>query len=407
MPVFQLGVNYWPRRSAMYMWKRFDLGEIREDMARIKSLGLHVVRFFLMWDDFQPAPDRMDEAMLRRFDAVMQTIADANLLAIPTLYCGHMSGVNWLPAWSLDPATPHGRFRTIAGGRLSPYGIGDFYADPRLLDAQAFFAHAVGERAREHPALMLWDLGNEFSNLREPNSPTDAAHWSARLTDVLQRASGRGTTGGTHGEDVERDRGIRPSSLDAPFEIATMHGYSVYAKFSRGRLDTDVVPFYARLMHALSGKPVLFSEFGNPTCPPGTVSPYNREPLPGEPKPSRKDLPKDAAAYACLTEEEMATYCAAVLRKLHLEGCTGGLWWCWADYDPSLRALPPFDRAMHELHFGMIRADGTLKPVAQTLREISAQAWRVEAEPRPITSEERFYASLPQGIDALYRHYRR
>ena len=37
MARFLLGINYWPRRSAMYMWQRFDLGEIREDAARIKE----------------------------------------------------------------------------------------------------------------------------------------------------------------------------------------------------------------------------------------------------------------------------------------------------------------------------------------------------------------------------------
>jgi endo-1,4-beta-mannosidase len=407
MPVFQLGVNYWPPRSAMYMWQRFDLGEIREDMARIKSLGLQVVRFFLMWDAFQPAPGEIDGTMLRRFDAVMQTIADARLQAIPTLYTGHMSGVNWLPRWSLDSTTPHGRFRTIAGGATSAYGIGDFYADPQLLDAQALFAQSVGERARQHPALLVWDLGNEFSNLREPASPKDAAQWSARLTDVLQRASGRGVTGGIHGEDVERDRHLRPSSLAQPWEIATMHGYSVYATFSRGRLDTDVVPFYARLIEAFTQKPLLFSEFGNPTCPPGTVSPYNREPLPGEAKPSRENLPKNAAAYACLTEDEMARYCETVLEKLHRQGAIGGLWWCWADYDPSLSDLPPFDRARHELHFGMIRVDGSYKPVAQTLSQIAKQVWRVEPPAPPIARETDFYASLPHGLNALYRHYRR
>lgn len=406
MPLFQLGVNYWPRRSAMYMWNRFDLGEIREDMGRIKSLGLHVVRFFLMWDAFQPAPDRMDEEMLARFDSMMQVIADAGLQAIPTLYTGHMSGVNWLPSWSLDANTPHGRFRTIAGGETSPYGIGDFYADPLLLDAQAFFAQRVGERVREHPALFVWDLGNEFSNLREPKTPGDAAHWSERLTEVLQRASGRGVTGGTHGEDVERDRGLRPSSLAKPWEIATMHGYSVYAKFSRGRLDTDVVPFYGRLMQAFTEKPLLFSEFGNPTCPPGTVSPYDREPLPGEPVASPERLPKNAAGYACLNEDEMATYCERVLEKLHAEGAIGGLWWCWADYDPSLAGLPPFDRAKHELHFGMIRNDGSYKPVAQTLAAIAEREWSVEPTPPPIATETAFYASLPEGIDALYRDYR-
>ena len=46
MPRFLLGVNYWPRRSAMYMWERFDAGELAEDLARVKALGLDVVRFF-------------------------------------------------------------------------------------------------------------------------------------------------------------------------------------------------------------------------------------------------------------------------------------------------------------------------------------------------------------------------
>ena len=64
----------------MYMWQRFDLDEIGEDMARIKALGLDIVRFFLMWDAFQPAPGTMDRRpMLRRFDAVMERIADAGL----------------------------------------------------------------------------------------------------------------------------------------------------------------------------------------------------------------------------------------------------------------------------------------------------------------------------------------
>lgn len=60
MSTFLLGINYWPRRSAMYMRERFDLGEIRDDFAHIRDLGLRVVRFFMMRDDFQPDADRMD-----------------------------------------------------------------------------------------------------------------------------------------------------------------------------------------------------------------------------------------------------------------------------------------------------------------------------------------------------------
>lgn len=386
MSSFLLGVNYWPRRSAMYMWRRFDLGEIREDLARIKALGLDLVRFFLLWEDFQPAPDRMDPEVLRRFDAMMGAIESAGLRAMPTLFCGHMSGVNWLPAWSLNLDRPHGRFRTITSGTTtSPFGIGDFYHDPALLDAQELFARAVGERARDHAALYGWDLGNEFSNMAEPQEPAHAAQWSARLSHALHETSNGIVTAGTHGEDVERDRHLRPSSLAKPWEIATMHGYSVYATFSRGRLDTDVVPFYAALLQAFTEKPLLFTEFGNPTCPLGATN---------------------AGSFECLNEDEMAHYGRTVLEKLHARGAIGAMWWCWADYDRNLSDLPPFDRAKHELHFGLIRADGSEKPAAPMLAQVAREGWHVKPTPAPIASEAAFYSSLPGGIDALYRRYR-
>ncbi|MGA7356319.1 MAG: hypothetical protein WBW76_12895, partial [Candidatus Cybelea sp.] len=118
MSRFLLGINYWPRRSAMYMWQRFNLDEIGEDLVQIKELGLDVVRFFLMWEAFQPQPNAMDERALHQFDAMMDRIAEAGLRAMPTLFCGHMSGVNWLPAWTLERETSLGRFRTIAGGSV-------------------------------------------------------------------------------------------------------------------------------------------------------------------------------------------------------------------------------------------------------------------------------------------------
>ena len=405
MADFLLGINYWPRSSAMYAWERFDLGEIREDLARIQSLGLQLVRFFLTWETFAPAPDTLDAQSLQHFDAVMEAIANAGLQAMPTLFCGHMSGVNWLPTWSLDPASPHGRFRTIAGGLESPYGIGDFYADERLLAAQELLARRVGERARNHPALYAWDLGNEFSNLREPQKPSDAAAWSERLTNALRETSNGAVTGGTHGEDLERDRHLRPSTIAQPWQFATMHGYPVYSAFSRGRLDADVVPFLMQLMQSCSDKRVLFSELGNPTCPPGTISPYNRVPLPGEPAPEPTALPANAAAYACLTEAEMAQYAYAVIDRVHARGGLGAMWWCWADYDASLATQPPFDRAPHELHFGIVRNDGTFKPVAEALARIASEKRRVLAAPPPIVSEQTYYASLPAGIEADYRRY--
>ena len=89
------------------------------------------------------------------------------------------------------------------------------------------------------------------------------------MSETLREASGAATSGGMHGEDLDHDRRIRPSSIALPWPFATMHGYSVYSAFARDRLDPNVVPFLCQLQQSFGGKRVLFSEFGNPQCPPG------------------------------------------------------------------------------------------------------------------------------------------
>lgn len=380
---FLLGINYWPRTSAMAMWQRFDIGEIDEDFARIAALGLDVVRFFLLWPDFQPAHDTLAPEALDDFVRVLDRAHAHGLRALPTLFCGHMSGVNWLPSWALDPASRTERFRTITERGPSPYGIGDFYTGD-LLDAQRLFARAAGERARDHAALLAWDLGNEFSNLREPRTPRDAEHWSAALTHDLFATSNAGSTGGLHGEDLERDRHIRPSSIAEPWRFATMHGYPVYSPFARNRLDAEVVPFLAELVASCARKRVLFSEFGNPTCPRDAAT---------------------AGTFACLSEHEMALYARRVLDRLQQRGALGALWWCWADYARELAATPPFDRAPHELTFGIVRDDGSEKPVAQSLAAFAREGREVHEEPPPIVDERAYYAGLPTSQQRAYAAY--
>ncbi len=211
-------------------------------------------------------------------------------------------------------------------------------------------------------------------------------------------------TAGTHGEDLTRDRNIRLASLCEPYPFATMHGYSVYSAFARDRLDPEVVPFLALLAASFSYKRVLFSEFGNPTCPPGKRSPYDREALPDEP-PNPTVSPDDPvfANYACLSEAENAAYCTAVLERLHADGRLGAYWWCWADYADALRGEPPFDRAPHELSFGIVRSDGSEKPVAAALAAF-AREQRTVREPNdmPLISSEYYYRTLPASTKTLY-----
>jgi endo-1,4-beta-mannosidase len=385
---FLLGINYWPRRSAMYMWDRFDLGEIREDMARIRSLGLHVVRFFIMWEAFEPQRGRVDSEQLRRFEALMDAVAAADLRAMPTFFTGHMSGINYLPSWALDHGRPHGRFRTFTEGlHEAPWGCGDFYGG-ELFDAALVHVKAIGERCRDHPAMYMFDLGNEFSNVRFAASPQESAQWSRALTEELELASGFPSTAGNHSEDLTQDRGIRPSSFCAPFPCAVMHGYTVYLldEFARSRTDPETIPFLCQAMQSMAGKPVLFNEFGNPTCPAG-IDPSN-------------------APYQCLTEEEMASYCYAVLDRLQRRGAVGAFWWDWADYAKELENTPPFDQNKHELTFGVVRNDGSYKPVALTLQRFAGESRRTVPPPPPIVREAQWYASMDKAYrKARYEEY--
>lgn len=405
MARFLTGINYWPRRSAMAMWDAFDAAEIDDDFARIASLGLDVVRFFLLWEAFQPEPRTIDHEALRKLERLVEMLAAHGLRGMPTFFTGHMSGVNWLPEWTLDEERPNGRFRTFTKHGERPYGIGDFYADPELFAAQRLQVRSVGERLRGHPAVYAWDLGNEFSNLRAPGRIADGAEWAKRLTDELISTSGIAVTGGTHGEDLTEDRNIRLSSLCSEFAFATMHGYPVYSSFARDRLDREVVPFLASLAGSFARRPVLFSEFGNPTCPPGTLSPYDREPIAGEWVPPSRPPADNLAPFACLTELEMCTYAHHVLDRLQRRGAIGAFWWCYADYAPEIAETPPFDRAKHELSFGIVRGDGNLKPVAKTLELFAREAREVVATPDLAIDESVHYQTLPAAIASEYAAY--
>ena len=59
---FILGVNYWPRKKAMYWWANFDEDEVKEEFEIIRSIGMNQVRIFLLWDDWQPRPDDVSSA---------------------------------------------------------------------------------------------------------------------------------------------------------------------------------------------------------------------------------------------------------------------------------------------------------------------------------------------------------
>ena len=63
----------------MYWWADFDPGEVREEFAMIRALGLGHVRIFLLWESFQPRPDMVDATALRDLRTVADIAAETGL----------------------------------------------------------------------------------------------------------------------------------------------------------------------------------------------------------------------------------------------------------------------------------------------------------------------------------------
>ena len=64
---------------------------------------------------------------------------------VPTLFTGHMSGVNWIPAWATGGAEGDDRFRVVSGRAVQPRRrvLRNWYADAEITDAQVHLADRV------------------------------------------------------------------------------------------------------------------------------------------------------------------------------------------------------------------------------------------------------------------------
>ncbi|GBD85135.1 sugar-binding cellulase-like protein [bacterium BMS3Abin02] len=392
---FRLGVNYWPARTAMEWWTNFDVAEVGTDFARIAGAGFDSVRVFLTWEDFQPAVRKVDTRMLGRLITVMDLAGGEGLTVMPTLFTGHMSGVNWIPAWALGGSDVGNRFRVVSGGRLTRAGLRNWYTDSQVGEAQALLAGEAAAALAGHDAVLAWDLGNENSNCVIPSSRSSARDWLQRMTAAIRMADPAVLiTIGLHMEDLEEDRRLGPGEAAEVCDFLTMHGYPVYARWAESPTDENVLPFLGHLTRWLGkGHDVLFSEFGLPT--------YRRADPDGE--RARRE-----SACALVEEQEAAAYTKRALSALHEAGCIGAMLWCYSDYAPAIWAKPPLDVAVHERSFGLWRADGSPKPSVKVV-EAFVDADKVvgpdDCEWIDIQPDE-FYATPGVHLARLYRRYR-
>lgn len=376
---FILGVNYWPRRKAMYWWSEFDAGEVREEFAIIKEIGMGLVRIFLLWEDWQPAADRVSETALNDLNTVCDIAADLGLLLDVTFFTGHMSGPSWCPPWMLRPGTPMppGVNQVVSKGKIVNSGHANPYSDPLVLGASELLLESVVSRYKEHPAIGLWNLGNEPDLFARPANAAAGRAWARRLSSLIREIDAdHPITCGLHVPSLIEDNGLRVHDIFGEVDIPVMHGYPMYAHWAKGPLDPDFVPFLCALTSVLCGKPTLMEEFGGCTEAPGRMPSVWEWTAYGQPR-----------TQFMASEEDFAGYIEQVLPRLLDVGALGAVLWCFADYVPALYERPPCKESKHERFFGLVRPDGSLKPHAKVIREFAAAGHKVRPARRKVNLE--------------------
>jgi len=384
---FQLGVNYWPRRKAMYWWSDWDAGEVRDEFALIRDLGLDLVRIFLLWDDWQPQPDQVSTQCLQHLVAVCDIAAEQGLQLDVTFFTGHMSGPNWVPRWLLDnTVAPPAARQLLSQNRVVHSGYRNPYIDGVALDAQRLLLRTVVDALRDHPAIGIWNLGNEPDLFAQPPKAAIGQHWAREMTAIIKELDDHHPiTCGLHADSLLNNNGLRVDQVFAETDLAVMHAYPMYLSWARHPLDPDVVPFTCALTSALCGKPALMEEWGGCTVGPGEASTTWEWTMWGKPR-----------QQFMASEDDLAAYVEAVLPRLVDVGATGALMWCFADYAPELWDRPPCDEVRHERHFGLVRPDGSLKPHADVLRRFAAT--------KPLVNHEALRrVELPYDADTFYQ----
>jgi len=353
-PVYPVGVNYWPRRTAVEMWKRWDPEGIAQDLRQMRALGLNTIRFFLRTADFADAEANLRPEALEKLDAFLALCRKHSLMTLPSFFVGHMSGMNFPIPWE------QGR---------------DFYTDPEVLARSRRFVQAIVARYRDEDAVLGWLLSNEITHHAGKREAHVLLGWMRALYDAIRQVDPHRPIAPGDGADFLRGGPGYPEGT--LMDIREMGRGQDFVSLHHYYDDTDTL----RFSHAPAGMvrlcdigmPVLVEEFGVST--------------------------------ALWPELAQADYFRVLLFSTWAAGAAGALAWCWSDFPTA--DLPPYTHHPHELFFGITRSDGSEKPAAGEMRrfarlmeELDATRWVPMPPQAAILVPTTFYVNYPfRGMD--------
>jgi endo-1,4-beta-mannosidase len=391
---FILGVNYWPQRTAMFMWRDFDRAAIDADMAIINDLGLSCIRIFLLWEDFQPAPKNVPTVMLDRLVELLESAYDKNIKVVVTLFTGHLSGINWLPPWMLLASVDLNQSPVFSLGKVRFNRIRNHYAEAEVIEGQVYFLGELSNATSGHPALFSWDLGNEPSMWSVSPESFAVELWLQTMTETLKEKDDRlPITLSFHSSDLRQSQGLTPSLAAKYLDYLSVNAKAQRIFWAEDPFSPSLPAFLAAVVRWLGKGPVMIQEFGLAT--------KSILPGPGNTYPGSED------DLLLVSEEDAALFTEDVLWQLRRSGLMGAFWKSYGDYHPTIWKCPPLDRGKTERFSGLVRYDGTPKVAASVFKSVDSGSGLAEIslEWLDLTQEE-YYQNPDQHLRRLYGRFR-
>ena len=353
---FLIGVNYWPTGKGVYWWREFDPSSLQRDFSLAAEHGLDLLRVFLLWEDFQPEINRVSVTVLRDLVRVADLANDLRIKILPVFFCGHISGVNWLPSWMVESGRGEGRYPVFSMGKIRKGRVRNMYSEREVWKAQKLLIHETAGALQGHPAVWGWDLGNQPSNLINPPSRDSARAWFEEMVTELRRwNSFLPITWAMDPSDLEEGRIPGPKELAPYCDFISLQVHPGGTKWSDGPTDERAPLFLCLMAQWLGGKGAWAGDLGVPTEP---LLPFLTE---GDRRKLR--------GAGLVKEGDAETLLEKILDLLKSHGIKGALAGSFSDYDSSLWDRPPLDDRVAERFCGLFRRDGSAKPAARMIRD--------------------------------------
>lgn len=344
---FFIGCNYWASHAGTAMWSDWKADIVEYDLKRLSKAGLQVLRVFPLWSDFQPIkllrgnrgeplefrkeelllPDSAmgnagaSQTAVSHFDELVQLAGQYGFKLIVSLINGWMSGRLFVP-----PA--------LEGKNI--------LTDPMAIMWQIRFVKYFVGRFIGEEAIVAWEPGNECNCMSKVGSKEEAWIWTSSVVNAIRAIDkSRPVISGMHGLTLDGNWTI--SDQGELSDVLTVHPYPLFTPYC----DLDPINTMRGILHAsaqacyysdIGGKPCFAEEFG-------TLGPM---------------ISSDLVA---------GDFVRASLFSQWAHGGLGGLWWCAFDQEQLSHA--PYNWYAAERELGLIRSDGTKKPVLEEMEKFA------------------------------------